>query len=202
MKSISTLVIVAAALGVAASGRAAVSAQTLDNLNAAFQGESNAANRYALFAQKADQEGYPQAARLFRAAARAETIHRDSHKAVILSLGGTVKNFQLDGVTPGTTAENLRAAVKGESYERDTMYPEFLARARQDGAQEAVRTFVQAQKAETEHARLYQAELEQLGRGPATPLYVCTVCGFTTTSLPARNCPSCRESADKYVRID
>lgn len=202
MKTIPMLFIFGAALAAVASGRAAVSAQTIDNLNAAFQGESNAARRYALFAEKADQEGYPQAARLFRAAARAETIHRDSHKAVILGLGGTIKNFQLDAVAPGTTAENLRAAVTGESYERDTMYPEFLARARQDGAQEAVRTFVQAQKAEAEHARLYQAELDQLGRTTAGPLYVCTVCGFTTTSLPARNCPSCRESADKYVRID
>src|SRR5512142_2544001 len=98
---------------------AKVSQQTLDNLNAAFQGESNAANRYEAFAKKADAEGYAQAARLFRAAARAESIHKESHKQAILALGGKVNDFKLDEVNPGTTAENLKAAIKRESYERD-----------------------------------------------------------------------------------
>ncbi len=202
MKNIRTLLLIGAALSAVAAAPAAVSQATLDNLNAAFQGESNAAHRYAQFATRADAEGRPQAARLFRAAARAETIHRNSHKAAILALGGRVRDFQLDAVTPGTTEENLRGAIKGESYERDTMYPDFIAQARADGAREAVRTLVLAQKAEAEHAKLYQAELDQPGGGPAAPMYVCTVCGFTTSSLPDRNCPSCRESADNFERVD
>ncbi|HEX9048737.1 MAG TPA: rubrerythrin family protein [Verrucomicrobiae bacterium] len=182
--------------------QAEVSPKTLDNLNAAFQGESNAAHRYEAFANQAQADGYAYAARLFRAAARAETIHRDSHKQAILALGGTVKDFKLDEVKVGATEENLRAAIKGESYERDTMYPEFLALAKADGAKEAVRTFLFAQKAETEHARLYQDALDNLGKQADQPIYVCKVCGYTTTALPAKNCPSCREPVSNYETID
>ena len=110
--------------------QAKVSQQTLANLNAAYEGESNAAHRYEAFARKAEAEGYAYVGRLFRAAARAESIHRESHKEAILALGGKVKDFKLDEVKVGTTAENLRAAIKGESYERDTMYPDFLKLAR------------------------------------------------------------------------
>src|SRR3974377_925327 len=85
--------------------QAKVSSQTLDNLNTAFQGESNAAHRYEAFAKKADAEGYAQAARLFRAAARAESIHRENHKQAILALGGKVKDFKLDELKVGTTTE-------------------------------------------------------------------------------------------------
>ncbi len=182
--------------------RAEVSPKTLDNLNAAFQGESNAAHRYEAFAKQAQSDGHAYVARLFRAAARAETIHRESHKQAILALGGNIKDFKLDEVKPGTTAENLQAAIKGESYERDTMYPEFLALAKQDGAKEAVRTFLFAEKAETEHAKLYQAALDNLGKQADMPIYVCKVCGYTTTTLPDKNCISCREPVSNYETID
>ncbi len=182
--------------------QAKVSTQTLDNLNAAFQGESNAAQRYTAFARQADTEGYPAVARLFRAAARAESIHRDSHRQAILALGGKVADFQLATVPAGTTADNLLAAIKGESYERDTMYPEFLQQARADNAKEAVRTLVYAQKAEAEHARLYQEALTSLGHNADVPLYVCKVCGYTTTQPPASRCVSCREPARNYERVD
>ncbi len=115
-----------ALLVLAANTQAKSSEQTIKNLNAAYQGESNASNRYAKFAEKADAEGYSQVAKLFRAASTAEAIHRDTHKAAILELGGVVETFQLDPVKPGTTEENLKAAIKGESYERDTMYPGLL----------------------------------------------------------------------------
>ncbi len=182
--------------------QAKVSQQTLDNLNAAFQGESNAAHRYEAFAKQADSEGYPQAARLFRAAARAESIHKENHKQAILALGGKVKDFKLDELKAGSTAENLQAAIKGESYERDTMYPDFLKQSKEDGAKEATRTLLYAQKAEAEHAKLYQAALDNLSQKADTPIYVCRVCGYTTTKLPDRNCVSCRESVSQYVRID
>lgn len=201
MKS-SFILLIGAAFAAVTTAQATVSQQTLDNLNAAFQGESNAAHRYEVFAQMADNEGYAYAARLFRAAARAEGIHRNSHKQAILKLGGKIKDFQLDEIKAGTTAENLQAAISGESYERDTMYPEFMAQAKKDGAKPAIRTLLYAQKAEAEHAKLYKEALDNLGKNMDLPLYVCTVCGYTVTELPAKNCPSCREPVSNYLRIN
>ncbi|HEU5396281.1 MAG TPA: rubrerythrin family protein [Verrucomicrobiae bacterium] len=196
------LIIIGAVLATITMAKAETPDQTVKNLNAAFQGESNAAHRYTLFATKAEQEGYAQVAKIFRAAARAESIHRDSHKQAILALDGKIDDFKLDQVTPGTTAENLRAAIKGETYERDTMYPEFLAQARKDNAKPAIRTLTYAHKAEAEHARLYQEALDNLGHNVESPIYVCKVCGYTTTRLPANSCPSCREPVSNYVSID
>lgn len=198
-----TLLLIGAVLGAAVIPlQAKVSQQTLDNLNAAFQGESNAAHRYEAFAKRADSEGHIQAARLFRAAAKAESIHKENHKQAILALGGKINDFKLDELKVGTTAENLQAAIKGESYERDTMYPAFLKQAKTDEAKEATRTFLYAEKAEGEHAKLYQQALGNLGQAQDAPIYVCKVCGYTTSKLPERNCPSCRESASEYERIN
>ncbi len=202
MKKHFALLIGAALVVAVIPAQAKVSQQTLDNLNAAFQGESNAAHRYEAFAEKADAEGYAQAAHLFRAAAQAEAIHKENHKQAILALGGKVQDFKLDEVKPGSTSENLQAAIKGESYERDTMYPNFLKQAKEDGSKEATRTLLYAQKAEAEHAKLYQQTLDNLGKKTDTPLYVCKVCGYTTTKLPERNCPSCRESVSEYVKVN
>ncbi|MEI6035547.1 MAG: rubrerythrin family protein [Verrucomicrobiae bacterium] len=175
--------------------------QTIKNLNAAFQGESNASNRYAAFAKKADSEGLPQAAKLFRAASAAEAIHRDTHKAAIIELGGAVESFKLDEVKPGTTAENLKAAIKGETYERDTMYPEFLAAAKADDAKAAIRSFQFALAVEKQHAALYQSVLAQLGKNPPADYYVCQVCGATLTELPEKKCPVCRNGLDEFKKI-
>lgn len=175
--------------------------QTLDNLNAAFQGESNAANRYKDFAKKADAEGHTYAARLFRAASRAETVHLEAHKKAILAMGGTVKAFSLDEVKIGTTAENLAVAVAGEVHERDVMYPQFLQVARAEGAKEAVRTMTYALKAETEHAKLFQDALDNLGHNADLPLFVCPVCGYTTSTLPEKKCPACPALASDFERI-
>jgi rubrerythrin len=201
MKQQFMLIIGAALVAAVIPAQAKVSQQTLDNLNTAFQGESNAAHRYEAFAKKAETDGYVQAARLFRAAARAESIHKENHKQAILALGGKITDFKLDELKVATTAENLQGAIKGESYERDTMYPDFLKQAKADGAKEATRTLLYAQKAEAEHAKLYQATLDNLEKKTDGPIYVCKVCGYTTTTLPERNCPSCRESASEYVQI-
>lgn len=195
------ILLIGAAIAAVTTAQAAVSQQTLDNLNTAFQGESNAAHRYEAFAKKANTEGYAYVARLFRGAAKAEAIHRDTHKKAILDLAGKIKDFKLDEVKPGTTAENLQAAIKGESYERDTMYPEFMAQAKADGAKPAIRTLLYALKAEAEHAKLYQDALDNLGKNADLPLYVCKVCGYTVTELPAKNCPSCREPVSNYEHI-
>ncbi len=191
-----------AVLALAGTAQVSVSPQTFDNLNAAFQGESNAAHRYEACAKKADTEGYVYVARLFRAAAKAETTHRDSHRRVILELGGKITDFKLDEVKPGSTAENLRAAIKGETYERDKLYPEFMGvQARMDGAKAALRTFRYSQKAEAEHAKLFQDALDNLGKNQDLPLHVCKVCGYTVTTLPATDCASCREPVSGYESI-
>ena len=119
-------------LPVAAATAAPAAGSTLDNLQAAFNGESNANAKYLAFSKKAAEEGYGQVASLFKAAARAEEIHAANHAVVIKKLGGVPK---ADVKTPEvkTTSENLKVAISGETYERDTMYPEFLAKARKDG---------------------------------------------------------------------
>ncbi len=195
--------LIASVLLMAASASAATFSQTtFDNLNAAYNGESNAHNRYLAFAQKADTEGYTQVAKLFRAAARAEDIHRNNHKAVILEAGGMIDEKPLDALTIGTTSENLQAAITGESYERDTMYPGFISTAKTESAREAIRTFQFAVAAEKEHAALYEKALTELGHNEAASYYVCTVCGNTLTNRPNERCPVCRKASEKFVVVD
>ncbi len=175
--------------------------KTLDNLQTAFNGESNAHARYLAFADKAQQDGYRQVAALFRAAARAEEIHAANHAVVIKQLGGTP---QATIATPEVkdTRDNLLTAIKGETYERDVMYPDFLKVARAEKQKDAIRSFNYAKNAEAEHAKLYTAGEQNLEsmRGAAT-YYVCTVCGYTTTKIDFEKCPSCFNSKDKYVAV-
>ena len=180
----------------------ASAAATLDNLQAAFNGESNAHARYTAFAEKADAEGYAQVASLFRAAARAESIHAENHAEVIRKLGGA-PNAKLENPEVKSTRENLEAALAGESYERDTMYPEFLAAAKTERNKDALRTFNLALQAETEHAKLYGAALDDLEgwRSGSREFWVCTVCGYTTTKLDFQKCPACFNPKDRYVKV-
>lgn len=174
---------------------------TLENLVAAFNGESNAHARYVAFAVKADEEGYKGVGSLFRAAARAEEIHAANHKKVIEELGGAAV---ADIATPDvkSTAENLAASIEGESYERDTMYPEFIAQARKEGNKAALRTFNYAKTAEAEHATFYKSALDALDSWKeAKPFYVCTVCGYTTNTMDFAKCLSCFKSKEKYVTV-
>ena len=134
---------------------------TLDNLQAAFNGESNAHNRYLAFARKADEEGYAPVASLFRAAAAAERIHADAHANVIRKLSAAPK-ADIVQVQPKSTRENLAIAIKGETYERDVMYPDFIQQAKAEKLKGAITTFEFALAAEAEHARLYQAALDHL----------------------------------------
>lgn len=175
--------------------------QTLANLMAAYNGEMNANAKYTAFAERADEEGYAGVAALFRATARAEEVHAGNHAEAIQALGGSPEaTIELPPI--GTTAENLQMAIEGETYERDTMYPEFLATARQERIVEAVRSFNYAVTAEAEHAALYQEALDNLESWrEAVPWYVCTVCGWTTRTLPAQRCPACFQSVDVYEEI-
>ncbi len=191
-------------LGVRASAAAVPATGTsLDNLMAAFNGESNAHARYLAFAQKADEEGYGDVASLFRAAARAEQIHAENHAAVIGKMGGVAKaDVQKPEVK--STKENLEAAIKGETYEKDTMYPQFIAQARKEGNRDALQTLNFAKSAEIEHAKLYSASLaglDGLKNSKGKTMYVCTVCGFTTEKVNFEKCPVCYNPKDKYVPV-
>ena len=178
-------------------------AKTLENLQAAYNGESNANARYLAFARKADEEGYAKVASLFRAAARAEAIHFGNHAQVIKQLGATPA-ADIKAAEVKTTAENLKAAIAGETYERDTMYPGFIDEARRIGNKEALRTFNLAKLAEAEHAKLYTdalANLEQWRSGPGT-FYVCPTCGFTTANGNLEKCPVDFTSREKFEAIN
>jgi len=181
----------------------ASSNKTLDNLQTAFNGESNAHAKYLVYATQADKEGYPEVASLFRAAARAEEIHANNHAVVIKKLGG-VPTAKIETPAPKSTKENLQDAIAGESYERDKMYPEFLKEARATGNRDAVQTFNYAKSAEAEHAKLYTAALNNLDnlKGKAGKTYfVCGVCGFTTEKMDFAKCPSCFSPKEKYEKV-
>ncbi len=193
----------ATALALALAAGAEASATTLENLQAAYNGESNANARYLAFADKAQSEGYGEVASLFRAAARAEKIHATNHAAVIEKMGALPK-AQIETPLVKSTRENLEAAVKGETYERDTMYPDFLKQARVDRNTRAVRTFNLAKSAEAEHAKLYAAALANLDHLKGTQeaaYYVCPVCGYTTREAKFTRCPSCFTSRDAFEKV-
>ena len=176
---------------------------TLENLQAAFNGESNAHARYVAFAQKADEEGFASVGSLFRAAARAEEIHAANHAVVIKKMGGTPK-AEMEKLAVKSTKENLEAAVKGETYERDEMYPAFIKKAKEDGNKDALQTLQFAKTAEAEHAKLYAQDLKDLGtlKGVAKKDYfVCGTCGYTVVKIDFSKCPSCFSPKEKYEKV-
>jgi rubrerythrin len=176
---------------------------TLENLQAAFNGESNAHARYVAFAQKADEEGYASVASLFRAAARAEEIHAANHGVVIKKMGGT-PTAEIEKPVVKSTKQNLEAAVKGETYERDEMYPAFIKKAKQDGNKDALQTLQFAKTAESEHAKLYAQDLtalETLKGAAKKDYFVCGTCGYTVEKINFAKCPSCFSPKEKYEKL-
>ncbi len=163
---------------------------TIDNLREAFAGESQANRTYLAFADKADADGYHQIARLFRAAAAAETVHAHAH---LRAMGG-VK----------TTAENLQAASTGEAFEFQKMYPGFVTQAEAEGSKEALMSFKNALAVEEIHHRLYNDAISTLQTGkdlPATPIFVCGVCGNTVLDVAPDKCPVCGNPKSKFSEI-
>lgn len=164
---------------------------TIDNLKEAFAGESRANRTYLAFAEKAGKDGFPQAARLFRAAAAAETIHAHAHLRVM----GGVKG----------TAENLRAAVEGEGFEFQEMYPGFLAEAEAESNKPAVISFKNALAVEKIHHDLYSGALKAVERGkdlPVEGIFVCSVCGNTVPGEPPHTCPVCGAPRSKFFEVE
>jgi rubrerythrin len=163
--------------------------KTNDDLQAAFAGESQANRRYLAFARKADQEGHKSVAKLFRAAAAAETVHAHNH---FRNLGGIQ-----------ATSENLKAAMAGENHEIVTMYPEFIADAEADGNKKALTSFQWAYEVEKEHYALFKQALEKLGEEAADiEIWVCGSCGHTHIGVPPEKCPVCGASRAKFEKIE
>jgi rubrerythrin len=179
------------------------SATTLNNLQAAFDGESNANARYLVFAKRADEEGYGQVASLFRAAAKAEEIHAANHAAAIRQMGG-MPVAHIVPTVPTTTRENLRIAIEGETYERDVMYPEFIEVAKREKASAALRSFTFALKVEAVHAVLYRNALENLVKlsGKQHTYYVCPDCGNTLAELSILNCLVCGHPKSGFIAVN
>ncbi|MBU1054138.1 MAG: rubrerythrin family protein [Proteobacteria bacterium] len=162
--------------------------KTEKNLLEAFAGESQANRKYLAFAKQADKEGLPRIARLFRAAAEAETIHAHAHLKVV---GGI-----------NSTAENLKEAIEGETHEFKSMYPEMIKAAEEEGNKAAIRTFTYANEVEKVHAALYQKALENMDKQESVDYYICTVCGYTCENEPPETCPVCNSKAKAFVKID
>jgi rubrerythrin len=180
---------------------APVIGDTRENLQEAFNDEVNTKERYLAAAKLADQEGYPYAAQVFRACARAEQAHADQDVHAIAWTGGEAKAL-LQRLVLGNTAENLRVAVGLEEYEATQVYPARLAQARKEHQSEAVRSFNFALAAEREHAKLLAGALETLESRPvARALYVCPDCGKTVASVNFAHCPNCFTRANEFVRI-
>ncbi|MCL5745473.1 MAG: rubrerythrin family protein [Acidobacteria bacterium] len=162
---------------------------TTDNLKEAFAGESQANQKYRAFAKKAEQDGFPNIARLFRTTAEAERIHAEGH---LKSLAGV-----------GSTADNLKAAIAGETYEFTSMYPPMLAQAEAEGHR-AKLMFGYAVKAEAVHAELYKCALQAIEQGKdlaEAKFYLCPVCGHIEFGVPPERCPICNSVGSKYVEV-
>ena len=163
--------------------------KTEENLREAFAGESQANRKYLAFAAKADKEGHAQAAKLFRAAAEAETVHAHAHLRA------------LKGV--GSTADNLREAIEGETHEYKDMYPPMIEAAEAEGHKAALRSFTFANEVESTHAALYQKALDTLDSPENVDCYhVCSVCGHTVADEIPDTCPVCKAAAKAFMRID
>ena len=164
---------------------------TKENLEFAFAGESQANRKYLFFAEKAEGEGYQQVARLFRAAADAETVHARNHFRV------------MQGIK--STKDNLLAAISGENHEFTQMYPAFIKQAESEGEAKAKDSFNLANKVEQIHHSLYQAFLSMLEKNQVMeekPFYVCQYCGNTVEGEAPEKCPVCGAPRRMFKRID
>ena len=164
---------------------------TKGNLEAAFAGESQANRKYLFFAEKADSEGNKQVARLFRAAAEAETVHARNHLKA------------LDGIK--STDDNLKAAVGGEHYEFTEMYPGFIKQAESEGKGAAERSFDLANRVEKIHHGLFRSALDKLEKGQAAEgqtFHVCQVCGYTVEGEAPDKCPVCGAAKKMFKPVD
>ncbi len=180
--------------------------KTIENLKAAITGETTASATYAAYAAKAAQEGHPLIQLLFAAASKAEGIHAANHNKVLEKLGAKMAPIDIN-IHVGSTAENLKAAIAGETHEFEEMYPEFIAVAEEEGQKAAIRSFTWATEAEKEHADFYTAALNALESGDTSALpkqyRICPLCGDTFKSPDGVTaCPLCGAKADKFIVVE
>ena len=161
---------------------------TEQNLAEAFAGESQANRKYLAFAKQAERDGYPQAARLFRAAAAAETVHAHAH---LRAMGGI-----------RSTTENLQEALAGETHEFNNMYPDMIKTAEHEGHKSAARSFSYANEVEQEHAALYQKALDNLENMEECAYSLCSVCGHTHEKEAPEKCPVCGANAKAFFKAE
>ncbi len=158
------------------------------NLKNAFAGESQANRKYLAFAKQADKEGYAQVAKLFRAAAEAETVHAHTH---LKTLGGI-----------RSTADNLKEAIAGETYEFKEMYPDMIKAAETEADKKALRSFNYANEVEKIHAALYKKALDNLDSLESADYYVCSICGYTCEKEAPDTCPVCKSTGKAFFKVD
>ncbi len=158
------------------------------NLRDAFAGESQANRKYLAFAKKADQEGYSQVARLFRAAAAAETVHAHAHLRTLKGIG--------------ITADNLKEAIAGETHEFKTMYPAMIEDAKTEDNKAALQSFEYANAVEKVHADLYENALANMDGLAVDEYYVCEVCGYTCENEAPDECPVCKAKKKAFFKVD
>lgn len=178
-------------------------AKTIENLKAAFIGETTASAKYAEFAKKAKEEGYPQIALLFEAASKSESIHAGNHKAVLEKMTDSIPKVEIQ-LDVKTTAENLEAAIKGEGYEVDSMYPGFIKIAEEENVPDAKKSFTWALDTEKKHHAFYMAALDALKNKKLKDLpkeyFVCPKCGNTfNVAEPPANCDFCMTAKEKFI---
>ena len=177
-------------------------AATLENLQTAYNGESNAKARYDAFAVKAAEEGYNGVASLFRAAAVSEGIHAAAHAKAIEALGA-MPAADVKPPAVKSTKENLKAALEGENHESKKMYPAFLKKAQADKNMQAVYSFKGAMAAEKMHAAYYAKALANIGEWKAKKKFiVCLVCGHTTMDMKLKVCPVCSSPREKFTEVE
>ena len=176
--------------------------RTIEDLKTAYMGETTACQKYAAYAREADHEGYKEAATLFRAASEAERVHARNHKAALAKLGVTDPQPGSYTQTPGTIRENLADAIRGETYERDEMYPEMIRHAEAEKQAGAVRSMRFALDAERQHAALYTTALQEPApKRAGTVFFVCPTCGATFKAAAPMACPTCGTNGEKFKLI-
>lgn len=180
---------------------AAVPQQTVANLNKAMQDEANASHKYQLYAQKAEKEGYPQVAKLFRAISTSEFVHFNNHKSAISALGGKPEPVKYREIQVGTTRENIARPITGETKEAESVYPQYIQQARQDGAEQAVNSFTYAMNSEKQHESLLKNALANLGSTTESDYCVNKTTGETKEVFPYQKCTEEPDGTKNYIRI-
>ena len=165
-----------------------MSKKTEKNLAYAFGAESKAAARNAVFAKKAEIEGYTQIARLFRAVSDAESVH--SRRFLMLMRGKI-----------GSTEENLRAAFENEIKANTDEYPKLIKEAAEEGQKSALTAFSNARDVEIRHAELYKKAINDMIADRETEYYVCQVCGYIAENETPDRCPVCGAIKEKFNSV-